>query len=236
MKPSCKNHLGRGVYALDLCQSCYNKQRASEPALAKSMCNTHPDRAAYAKGMCQSCYMKARRAQSHFYVGRKPVGSTVAVLMAAGGWDADFLSRIDTSAGEDACHPWTRVKTKDGYGSYTKCGYTVLAHRLRKAMDDPSSIGAPVIMHACDNPQCCNPRHLIAGTSAENMQDMHRKGRNKNAPADHLRDRPNHPMAKPVSTPHGDFPSATLAAESIGMHARTVALRCQRGADGWSYR
>jgi hypothetical protein len=236
MKPSCKNHLGRGVYALDLCQSCYNKQRTSEPALAKSMCNTHPDRAAYAKNMCQSCYMKARRAQSHFYVGRKPIGSTVAVLMTAGGWEADFLSRIDNSAGEDACHPWTSVKNKGGYGSYTKCGYTVLAHRLRKAMADPNSIDAPVIMHACDNPQCCNPRHLIAGSYAENTQDMYRKGRNNNAPADHLRDRPNHPMAKPVITPHGYFPSATLAAESIGLHARTVALRCQRGADGWSYR
>ena len=36
-----------------------------------------------------------------------------------------------------------------------------------------------VIMHSCDNPSCCNPEHLKAGTHKENSQDALRKGRLK---------------------------------------------------------
>ena len=33
------------------------------------------------------------------------------------------------------------------------------------------------VLHRCDNPACCNPDHLWAGTQKENIDDMHRKGR-----------------------------------------------------------
>ena len=34
------------------------------------------------------------------------------------------------------------------------------------------------IMHTCDNRMCINPEHLIAGTIADNNEDMWEKGRN----------------------------------------------------------
>lgn len=33
------------------------------------------------------------------------------------------------------------------------------------------------IMHTCDNPPCCNPKHLKAATTLENMRDSKAKGR-----------------------------------------------------------
>ena len=33
------------------------------------------------------------------------------------------------------------------------------------------------VRHTCDNGLCCNPRHLVPGTRAENMQDASLRGR-----------------------------------------------------------
>lgn len=198
-------------------------------------CQNHPDKPVYARGVCQSCYMKARRAKSKSYIGRWPTGRTVKAILSIGGFEDKFLQRIDTSGGPDACHEWTHTKNLKGYGNFTSHGYTALAHRLRFAMDEPSSVNAPVIMHICDNPQCCNPRHLRAGSHSDNMLDMYAKSRRLPLQADHLRDREAHPRAKPVSTPSGEFPSASLAADALGLHVRRVSRYCQKGADGWSY-
>ena len=34
-----------------------------------------------------------------------------------------------------------------------------------------------VVRHACDNPPCCNPLHLLGGTHADNVADKVRRGR-----------------------------------------------------------
>lgn len=189
-------------------------------------CKNHPDKPASAHGLCQSCYMKQRRARSPSYIPRYENGRTVKIIINLGDFEDAFLSRIDTSGGPDACHPWTHARGEGGYGVFKRHGHKVLAHRLRLAMSDPDSISAPVIMHACDNPQCCNPRHLRAGTYSDNVQDMLSKGRGRYT---------GH-RSKPVTTPHGDFNSASLAADVVGVTPRAVALRCQKGLNGWSYR
>lgn len=94
-----------------------------------------------------------------------------------------ILKRLDRSGGEDACWNWTASTTSKGYGQFRIGERNYRAHRLMAAFafgnidDDGSASRGRVVMHACDNPKCCNPKHLRLGTQKDNMIDMDRKGR-----------------------------------------------------------
>lgn len=95
-----------------------------------------------------------------------------------------LLEGVDRSGGPDACWPWVRVSDKHGYGrlwigsrtdgSLQRIGAHVLAYRLTHGDPPPDK---PCILHTCDNPPCCNPKHLWAGTQADNNADSAKKGR-----------------------------------------------------------
>jgi hypothetical protein len=85
----------------------------------------------------------------------------------------------------DECWNWTGAKTME-YGTferlYGRRRFIFMAHRLawmfyhRKPIPDGMHI-----LHKCDNPSCCNPRHLFLGSQADNMRDRDSKGRNGRA-------------------------------------------------------
>lgn len=84
----------------------------------------------------------------------------------------EFLAQVDRRRGADACWPW-KGKTVEGYGYWAGEG----AHRIAYRLKHGSISEGAVIRHECDNPPCCNPAHLKAGTHADNHYDCVKKGR-----------------------------------------------------------
>ena len=82
-----------------------------------------------------------------------------------------FDPRVDRSAGPDACWLWTGAKTKGGYGHIIRHGREFLVHRLALYFDGVSLERTQNALHSCDNPPCCNPKHLRAGSAKDNAQD-----------------------------------------------------------------
>lgn len=94
-----------------------------------------------------------------------------------------FWSRV-RKAGEDECWPWFGGIFRGGYGAFFVNGKVKKAHRMALEI----FLGRPIqhgllVIHSCDNPPCCNPRHLREGTVRDNAQDMmNRKRYNWNHP------------------------------------------------------
>lgn len=81
----------------------------------------------------------------------------------------------------DKCLPYP-ILGGDGYGDIhikTNGRYKHFrVHRVVYEISNKCTITSnDIIMHSCDNPACCNPRHLTKGTHGDNMKDKVKKGR-----------------------------------------------------------
>lgn len=92
-----------------------------------------------------------------------------------------FWERVVKSDIETECWKWTGAKKPKGYGSLcVREGDTVTtysAHRLSYLIHTGADLGNLHVLHSCDNPECCNIKHLRLGTNAENNKEMNEKGR-----------------------------------------------------------
>ena len=80
------------------------------------------------------------------------------------------------SGGVDACWPWLAYRDPNGYGEIGVNGKSHGAHRIAFFLTN-GVMPSHFVCHACDNPPCCNPRHLFDGDQKSNMQDMLQKNR-----------------------------------------------------------
>jgi hypothetical protein len=79
---------------------------------------------------------------------------------------------------KECCWPWKGARTWQGYGKIAPLNghyyITRVMWELKNKRDFPSDLFA---LHTCDNPPCCNPWHLYAGTKAQNALDAKERGR-----------------------------------------------------------
>jgi hypothetical protein len=89
----------------------------------------------------------------------------------------NFFAHCDLSAGPDACWPYLRAKNKKGYGQVWVDGKCEEAHRFAYTQSRGAIPDGLCVLHKCDFPSCCNPKHLWIGTKFDNNRDREEKGR-----------------------------------------------------------
>ena len=87
---------------------------------------------------------------------------------------------------ENECWEWQGFRNEQQYGRTWINDKGYYAHRVIFDLVYPNTIQltAPkstqetgFVLHLCDNPPCCNPKHLRLGNHKDNMKDKARKGR-----------------------------------------------------------
>lgn len=92
-----------------------------------------------------------------------------------------FWQRIEQKP--SGCWEWTGARDR-GYGRLVIARKMHRAHRLAYELVHGPIPDGLVVMHACDNPPCCNPNHLSVGTPLDNTRDMIAKQRGRRVSGD----------------------------------------------------
>lgn len=76
------------------------------------------------------------------------------------------------------CWLWTKNTYNYGYGKLSiGRSKQVRAHRYMYEKYKGEIPQGMNVLHTCDNPRCCNPKHLFLGNQKANMSDAKEKGR-----------------------------------------------------------
>lgn len=87
-----------------------------------------------------------------------------------------FWGKVERAAPEE-CWPWKGYINPDGYGYFRGKGKAHLASKWAWLLTFGEVPKGLVVCHHCDNPPCCNPRHLFIGEPQHNVDDCVSKGR-----------------------------------------------------------
>lgn len=132
---------------------------------------------------------------------------------------ARFWSLVD-SGEPDECWHWEGglLKSRGNYGQVGFNYKKYRSHRVAYELAKGPLSSEDKVLHTCDNPKCCNPSHLLKGTTKDNHDDMCRKRRQyKKLTPENVEELRN-----------ASFGQVGIIAKRLGVHFST-ASRARRG-------
>jgi len=162
----------KAVKARGVCESHYRQWVKANPQLITPRLEGD---ICYVEGCINKRKKKARHCETHIWrLKRYGDADTFTNRTGAGSTPAQrFWSKVAITANPDKCWLWQGSFKRGGYGAgqMTIQKHKIVgAHRIAYYLNT-GNIPIQSILHSCDNPTCCNPRHLREGTAAENKQD-----------------------------------------------------------------
>ena len=103
-------------------------------------------------------------------IPRTPTSSRSFKSISDFGFGDYFWSRVAIGAPAH-CWPWMMSNNGDGYGQIKVGGNNWTASRLAFTLATGTPAEGQLVCHHCDNPICCNPAHLYAGSKSDNEKD-----------------------------------------------------------------
>jgi hypothetical protein len=90
--------------------------------------------------------------------------------------EARFWSRVAITANPDKCWEWQAFRGPKGYGQVYVNGKHCRSSRAAWYYTY-GKFPELFLLHSCDNPPCCNPKHLREGTPKDNADDRNSRNR-----------------------------------------------------------
>jgi len=128
---------------------------------------------------------------------------------------------------EGDCLLYTGRLDAKGYGRLSLAGRTISAHRLAFILAYGAIPRGKHVLHSCDRPACCNPKHLRAGSNRENVDDMLARGRSR-AGARHPRSKLNAEEVSQIRAVSGASHKQLGRLYGVGWRAIQKIVKLQR--------
>jgi hypothetical protein len=139
--------------------------------------------------------------------------------------ESRFFAKVRKSSTSE-CWEWTGACRNRGYGAIKIAGRHEQAHRVAYLLYVGEIPAGMFVLHRCDNRKCVKPAHLFLGTHADNMRDMHQKGRN--VPPRGAQQWASKLSPERVAAIRADGRPSFVIAREHGVHPSTVS-RIRRG-------